>query len=48
MHEGIARVVRAAVGMKRWIFKSIFAAIRGRKDRIIFFNDIIKIGRLGL
>ena len=33
----------AAVGRKRWIFKDIFAAIRGRKDRIIFLNDIIKI-----
>ena len=32
-----------AVGKKRWISKSIFAAIGGRKDRIIFFNDIIKI-----
>ena len=27
----------------RWIFKGSFAAIRGRKDRIIFLNDIIKI-----
>ena len=33
----------AAVGKKRWISKSIFAAIGGCKDRIIFFNDIIKI-----
>ena len=39
---GIAKVVRAAVGKKRWIFKGIFAAVRGHKDRIIFFNDIIK------
>ena len=37
------KVARAAVGKKRWIFKGIFAAIRGRKDRIICFNDINKI-----
>ena len=42
-YEGIAKVARAAVGKERWIFKGIFAAVRGRKDRIIFFNDIIKI-----
>ena len=29
--------------MAVWISKSIFAAIGGRKDRIIFLNDIIKI-----
>ena len=42
-YEGIANVVRVAAGKKRWIFKGIFAVIRGRKDMIIFFNDIIKI-----
>ena len=42
-YEGIAKVARAAMGKKRWIFKGSFAAIRGRKDRIILFNDIIKI-----
>ena len=42
-YEGIAKVARAAVGKERWIFKGIFAAVRGRKDRIIFFNDIIRI-----
>ena len=42
-YEGIAKVARVAVGKKRWILKGIFAAIRGRKDRIIFFNDVIKI-----
>ena len=35
-------MAREAVGKKRWI-KDIFAAIRGRKNRIIFVNDIIKI-----
>ena len=39
----MAKVARAVVGKERWIFKGIFAAIRGRNDRIIFFNDIIKI-----
>ena len=37
------KVARAAVGKERWIFKGIFAAVRGCKDRIIFFNVIIKI-----
>ena len=35
-YECIAKVTRTAVGKKRWIFKGIFAAIRGRKNRIIF------------
>ena len=43
-YEGIAKVARAAVGKKRGIFKGIFAAIRGRKNKIIFLKDIIKIG----
>ena len=38
------KVARAAVDKKRWIFKGIFAAIRGRKNKIIFLNDSIKIG----
>ena len=42
-YEGIAKVAREAVGKERWIFKGIFAAVRGRKDRIIIFNDIIQI-----
>ena len=36
-YEGIANVAKTAVGKKRWIFKGIFAAIRGRKNKIIFF-----------
>ena len=40
MYEGIAKDARAAVGKKRWTFKGVFAAVRGRKDRIIFFNDV--------
>ena len=42
-YKGIAKDARAVVGKKRWIFKCIFAAIRGSKDKIIFLNDIIKI-----
>ena len=42
-YEGIAKLARTAVGEKRWNFKGIFAAIRGRKDRTTIFNDIIKI-----
>ena len=37
------KIAKAAVGKKRQIFKGTFAAIRGHKDGIIFFNDIIKI-----
>ena len=49
MCEGIAKVARAAVGKKRGTFKSISAAIRGRKDRIIsFLMILLKFGRLGL
>ena len=33
----------AEVGKKGWTFKGVFAATRGGKDRIIFFNGIIKI-----
>ena len=42
-YEGIAKAARAVVSKKRWIFKGIFAAIRGRTNKIIFLNDIIKI-----
>ena len=41
------KVARAAVGKERWIFKGIFAAVRGRKDRIIFLMILLKFGRLG-
>ena len=41
------KVAGAAVGKEKWIFKGIFAAIRGRKDRIIFLI-VLKFGRLGL
>ena len=41
-YEGITKVAREPVGKKRWIFKGIFAAVRGRKSRIIFLNDVIK------
>ena len=47
-YEGIADVVRAVVGKKRWTFKGTFAAIRRGKNGKIFFDDIIKICRLGL
>ena len=47
-YEGIAKVARVAVGKKRWISKSIFAVIRGCKDRIIFLMILLKFGRLGL
>ena len=46
-YESIAKVARVAEGKKRWIFKVIFAAIRGHKNRIIVFNDIIKIWVVG-
>ena len=40
-YEGIAKVKWAAVGKKRWIFKGIFAAIRGRMNRIIFLVSLL-------
>ena len=46
-HEGITKVARAAVGKKR-IFKGIFSAIRGRKNRIIFLMILLKFGSFGL
>ena len=45
--ESIAKVAMATVDKKRWIFKGIFAAIRGSKNRI-FFMILLKFGRLGL
>ena len=47
MYEGIAKVARVAVGKKRWIFKGIFAAIRDRKNKIIFLMMLLKFSRLG-
>ena len=47
-YEGIANVARAAVGKKVRIFKGVFAAIRGGKNRIIFLMILLKLGRLGL
>ena len=47
-YKGIAKVARAAVGKKRWIFKGIFPAIRGHKNRIIFLMILLKFGKLGL
>ena len=36
-------------GKKRWIIKGVFAAIRGRKNRIVvFWMILLKFGRLGL
>ena len=43
------KVARLVIGEKRWIFKGIFAAIRGRvrgsKNKTIFVDDITKVGK---
>ena len=44
----IAKVARAALGKKRWIFKGVFAVVRGRKNRIIVLMTLLKFGTLGL
>ena len=35
-------------GKKRWVFESVFASIRGDKNRMIFLTILLKLGRFGL